>query len=177
MEILDGDASRGFLAERVKFRKGHVPQYMISRAFIPPWSLVMRDRKLLDQTLPVTEAGTLVSPLARTYDLAAAKSRRLCTRPSRILPPWTVRASAQPKKAITCVPRDSSSRSHRGCVSGFEFRVSSFECSEHFPDSPKHESRNSQLCFPKQRNGGGRYPPAKTGRNPASVRIRATASR
>lgn len=26
-------------------------EYMISRAFIPPWSLVMRDRKLSDQTL------------------------------------------------------------------------------------------------------------------------------
>ena len=37
-------------------------RYMISRAFIPPWSLVMRDRKLLDQTLPVRAVGTLVSP-------------------------------------------------------------------------------------------------------------------
>jgi len=37
-------------------------QYMISRAFIPPWSLAMRDRKLLDQTLPVQAIGTLVSP-------------------------------------------------------------------------------------------------------------------
>ena len=62
MEIRSGDASRSPLAERVKFRKGHVPAYMISRAFIPPWSLVMRDRKLLDQTLPTKEAGTLVSP-------------------------------------------------------------------------------------------------------------------
>jgi hypothetical protein len=35
--------------------------YMISRAFIPPWSLVMRDRKLSDQTL-LQAAGTLVSP-------------------------------------------------------------------------------------------------------------------
>ena len=26
---------------KVIFPKGHVPQYMISRAFIPPWSLVM----------------------------------------------------------------------------------------------------------------------------------------
>jgi hypothetical protein len=47
--------------------------YMISRVFIPPWSLVMRDRKLLDQTLRVTAAGTLVS--ARSYNHAAAKSR------------------------------------------------------------------------------------------------------
>ena len=37
---------------KVKFPKGHVPQYMISRVFIPPWSPVMRGRKLLDQTLP-----------------------------------------------------------------------------------------------------------------------------
>jgi len=37
---------------KVIFPKGHVPQYMISRVFIPPWSLVMRGRKLLDQTLP-----------------------------------------------------------------------------------------------------------------------------
>jgi hypothetical protein len=39
-------------------------EYMISRAFIPPWSLVMRDRKLSDQTLLVKAAGTLVSPSA-----------------------------------------------------------------------------------------------------------------
>jgi hypothetical protein len=26
---------------KVIFPKGHVPQYMISRVFIPPWSLVM----------------------------------------------------------------------------------------------------------------------------------------
>ena len=26
---------------KVIFPKGHVPRYMISRAFIPPWSLVM----------------------------------------------------------------------------------------------------------------------------------------
>ena len=39
-------------------------QYMISRAFIPPWSLVMRDRKLSDQTLLLKAAGTLVSPSA-----------------------------------------------------------------------------------------------------------------
>lgn len=47
---------------KAKLPKGHVPQYMISRAFIPPWSLVMRGRKLLDQTLLPTrkEAGTLV---------------------------------------------------------------------------------------------------------------------
>ena len=37
---------------KVKFPKGHVPQYTISRVFIPPWSLIMRGRKLLDQTLP-----------------------------------------------------------------------------------------------------------------------------
>jgi hypothetical protein len=47
---------------KVEFPKGHVPPYMISRVFIPPWSLVMRGRKLLDQTLLPTrkEAGTLV---------------------------------------------------------------------------------------------------------------------
>jgi hypothetical protein len=60
--------------------------YMISRAFIPPWSLVMRDRKLLDQTLPVTEAGTLVSPYAGFYDLAAAKSRTFLAQSSTMLP-------------------------------------------------------------------------------------------
>jgi hypothetical protein len=26
---------------KVTFPKGHAPQYMISRVFIPPWSLVM----------------------------------------------------------------------------------------------------------------------------------------
>ena len=67
MEIRSGDASRSPLAERVKFRKGHVPAYMISRAFIPPWSLVMRDRKLLDQTLPTKEAGTLVFLLEQFF--------------------------------------------------------------------------------------------------------------
>ena len=43
----------------------------------------MRDRKLLDQTLPVKAAGTLVSPSARYYDLAAAKSRKFCLHSSR----------------------------------------------------------------------------------------------
>jgi hypothetical protein len=55
-------------------------QYMISRAFIPPWSLAMRDRKLSDQTLPVQAAGTLVSPSERFYDLVAEKSRKSSTR-------------------------------------------------------------------------------------------------
>ncbi len=50
---------------KAKFPKGHVLQYMISRAFIPPWSLVLRGRKLLDQTLPLKAVGTLVSLLER----------------------------------------------------------------------------------------------------------------
>src|SRR6476646_8533000 len=58
-------------------KKAMYHQYMISRAFIPPWSLVMRDRKLSDQTLLVKAAGTLVSPSARSYDLGARKSRKL----------------------------------------------------------------------------------------------------
>lgn len=58
-------------------KKAMYLQYMISRVFIPPWSLVMRDRKLSDLTLPVKAAGTLVSPSARFYDHAAAKSRKL----------------------------------------------------------------------------------------------------
>jgi len=53
--------------------------YMISRAFIPPWSLAMRDRKLSDQTLPVKAVGTLVSPSIRAYTLAAEKSRTFPT--------------------------------------------------------------------------------------------------
>jgi hypothetical protein len=54
---------------KVIFPKGHVPQYMISRVFIPPWSLVMRGRKLLDQTLPPRrkKAGTLVFLLERFF--------------------------------------------------------------------------------------------------------------
>jgi len=63
---------------KAKFPKGHVPQYMISRAFIPPWSLVMRGRKLLDQTLPLKAAGTLVSLLEQfhsPYYFAIPKSR------------------------------------------------------------------------------------------------------
>jgi len=46
---------------KFKFPKGHAPQYMISRVFIPPWSLVMGGRKLLDQTLLPRrkKAGTL----------------------------------------------------------------------------------------------------------------------
>jgi len=51
-------------------------QYMISRAFIPPWSLAMRDRKLLDQTLPEKAIGTLVSPSTWLYDRATEKSRK-----------------------------------------------------------------------------------------------------
>ena len=65
---------------KVKLPKGHVHQYMISRAFIPPWSLVMRGRKLLDQTLPLKAAGTLVSLLERfptKYYFAIPKSRFL----------------------------------------------------------------------------------------------------
>ena len=47
----------------------------------------MRDRKLSDQTLPlkVKEAGTLVSPLGKSYDLDAAKSRGLCPQPRMIV--------------------------------------------------------------------------------------------
>ena len=47
----------------------------------------MRDRKLSDQTLPIQEAGTLVSPLVKTYDLATTKSRRLGAQPPAIVPP------------------------------------------------------------------------------------------
>lgn len=54
--------------------------YMISRAFIPPWSLAMRDRKLSDQTLPVKAVGTLVSPSIRFYDPVTEKSRTFPTR-------------------------------------------------------------------------------------------------
>ena len=43
------------LPSGLKFEKAMYLQYMISRAFIPPWSLVMRDRKLSDQTLPVKQ--------------------------------------------------------------------------------------------------------------------------
>ena len=65
------------LSSGLNSEKAMYLQYMISRAFIPPWSLVMRDRKLSDQTLPVKAAGTLVSPSARSYDLAAEKSPKL----------------------------------------------------------------------------------------------------
>ena len=43
------------LPSGLKSKKAMYLQYMISRAFIPPWSLVIRDRKLLDQTLPVRQ--------------------------------------------------------------------------------------------------------------------------
>jgi len=84
----NGDASRSLLAERVKFRKGHVPAYMISRAFIPPWSLVMRDRKLLDQTPPVKEAGTLVSLSRLLSRSCCGKVKKIFTRPSTMVPSW-----------------------------------------------------------------------------------------
>lgn len=74
---------------KANFPKGHVPQYMISRAFIPPWSLVMRGRKLLDQTLPLKAAGTLVSLLEQfptNYYFAIPKSMSLKTHPSLARP-------------------------------------------------------------------------------------------
>ena len=40
------------LSSGLNSEKAMYHPYMISRAFIPPWSLVMRDRKLSDQTLP-----------------------------------------------------------------------------------------------------------------------------
>jgi hypothetical protein len=40
------------LSSGLNSEKAMYHQYMISRAFIPPWSLVMRDRKLSDQALP-----------------------------------------------------------------------------------------------------------------------------
>ena len=67
------------LSSGLNSEKAMYHEYMISRAFIPPWSLVMRDRKLSDQTLLAKAAGTLVSPSARSYNLAAAKSRKLAT--------------------------------------------------------------------------------------------------
>ena len=44
------------LSSGLNSQKAMYHQYMISRAFIPPWSLVMRDRKLSDQTLPSKES-------------------------------------------------------------------------------------------------------------------------
>lgn len=79
---------------KAKFPKGHVPRYMISRAFIPPWSLVMRSRKLSDQTLPLKAAGTLVSLLERfltKYYFAISKSRFLKTRKRRCARMPTIR--------------------------------------------------------------------------------------
>ena len=71
------------LPSGLKPEKAMYLQYMISRAFIPSWSLVMRDRKLSDQTLPVKAAGTLVSPSVRSYDLAAEKSPKFCLQSGR----------------------------------------------------------------------------------------------
>jgi hypothetical protein len=75
------------LSSGLNSKKAMYHQYMISRAFIPPWSLVMRDRKLSDQTLPVKAAGTLVSPSQQTqqsYNLATRKSRKLPHRSGKL---------------------------------------------------------------------------------------------
>lgn len=72
--------NKASLSSGLSSEKAMYHTYMISRVFIPPWSLVMRDRKLLDQTLRAQAAGTLVSPSARSYDLAAAKSRKFLSR-------------------------------------------------------------------------------------------------
>jgi hypothetical protein len=61
-KLWNGNAWQRLLASGLNSKKAMYHQYMISRAFIPPWSLAMRDRKLLDQTLPVRAIGTLVSP-------------------------------------------------------------------------------------------------------------------
>jgi hypothetical protein len=74
-ELWIGSAWQRLLASGLNSKKA-MYQYMISRAFIPPWSLAMRDRKLLDQTLPGKAIGTLVSPSIGLYDLAAEKSRK-----------------------------------------------------------------------------------------------------
>jgi hypothetical protein len=86
----------------------------------------MRDRKLLDQTLPLKEAGTLVSPswpFSRSCGGKVKKIVRLTVDdgsvvmglfqsvPSRQVfggrpPQWTVRAFASEKKAATRVPRE-----------------------------------------------------------------------
>lgn len=90
---------------KAKLPKGHVPQYMISRAFIPPWSLVMRDRKLLDQTLLLKAAGTLVSLLERfltKYYFARPKSRFLKThRILNISLPWPARRQSDSGASVS----------------------------------------------------------------------------
>ena len=48
-------------------------EYMISRAFIPPWSLVMRDRKLSDQTLPSTGSRNPSFPFAEIIQSCGRK--------------------------------------------------------------------------------------------------------
>jgi hypothetical protein len=75
-ELWSGSTWQRLLASGLNSKKAMYHQYMISRAFIPPWSLAMRDRKLSDQTLPVQAAGTLVSPSERFYDRVAEKSRK-----------------------------------------------------------------------------------------------------
>jgi hypothetical protein len=75
-ELWTGSAWQRLLASGLNSKKAMYHQYMISRAFIPPWSLAMRDRKLLDQTLPGKAIGTLVSPSIELYDLAPGKSRK-----------------------------------------------------------------------------------------------------
>jgi hypothetical protein len=65
------------LSSGLNSEKAMYLSYMISRAFIPPWSLVMRDRKLSDQTLRVTAAGTLVSPFSAIVQSCVSKVTEL----------------------------------------------------------------------------------------------------
>ncbi len=78
------------LSSGLSSKKAMYHAYMISRVFIPPWSLVMRDRKLLDQTLRAQAAGTLVSPSAESYNHAAANSRKFLSRSTRQMATRTI---------------------------------------------------------------------------------------
>ena len=78
-------------ASGLNSKKAMYHQYMISRAFIPPWSLAMRDWKLSDQTLPAKAVGTLVSPSIRPYTHVAEKSRKFSTGQLETAPPQRLR--------------------------------------------------------------------------------------
>ena len=73
------------LSSGLNSEKAMYHQYMISRAFIPPWSLVMRDRKLSDQTLPRKGSRNPSFPFAailrscRTKVTKIAHPHELCT--------------------------------------------------------------------------------------------------
>src|SRR5688572_15678692 len=86
----EASSSSGLNSEKAMYH-----QYMISRAFIPPWSLVMRDRKLSDQTLPCRGSRNPSFPFTAILRPCCSKVTKIAHRILKIHLPWPANSSVR----------------------------------------------------------------------------------